>query len=49
MEINIKDYAPKGTKDCEFACNKAVIMTDKGPVVVCHFCKRIIRETNINR
>lgn len=41
---SIKDYAPQGTKDCESNCDREVIMTKGGPVIICHFCERIVRE-----
>jgi len=40
----IKEYAPQGTKDCESNCEREVIMTPRGPVIVCHFCERIVLE-----
>ena len=40
----IKEYSPQGTKDCQSNCDREVIMTPKGPVIVCHFCERIVRE-----
>jgi hypothetical protein len=41
---SLKDYAPQGTKDCESNCEREVILTPKGPVIVCHFCERVVRE-----
>lgn len=41
---DIRDYVPEGTKDCEYNCDREVIMTAKGPIIVCHFCKRVVRE-----
>ena len=38
------DFAPEGTKECEMKCNRDVIMTKKGPVIVCHGCKRIVMD-----
>lgn len=35
-------YAPVGTTFCEGNCLRNVIMTDKGPIVVCDGCKRIV-------
>jgi hypothetical protein len=40
---DIREYAPPGTKDCESNCDREVIMTKKGPIIVCHFCKRVVR------
>ena len=38
------DFAPVGTKDCEMKCERGVIMTKEGPVIVCHGCKRIVMD-----
>ncbi len=38
------DFAPIGTKDCEMKCERGVIMTKEGPVIVCHGCKRIVMD-----
>lgn len=55
MKLNRKprkiedDFAPEGTKECEMKCDRAVIITKSGPVIVCHGCKRIVidnREKN---
>lgn len=44
MSKNVKDYAPPGTKDCQSNCDREVLMIPKGPIIVCHFCKRVVRE-----
>ncbi len=38
------DFAPVGTKDCEMKCNRDVIMTREGSVIVCHGCMRIVMD-----
>lgn len=38
------DFAPEGMKDCEMKCDRAVIMTKEGPVIVCQGCKRIVMD-----
>lgn len=38
------DFAPQGTKECEMKCDRQVIPTSTGPVVVCHACKRIVMD-----
>lgn len=43
---SIKDYAPQGTKDCQSACDREVVQTKVGPVIVCHYCQRIVRIIN---
>jgi len=35
-------YAPFGTKFCEGLCERKVIMTEDGPVIVCDGCDRIV-------
>lgn len=37
-------FAPVGQKECEMKCERDVIMTKEGPVVVCHGCKRIVMD-----
>jgi hypothetical protein len=41
-------FAPEGTKDCQMKCQRDVIMTEKGPVIVCHGCKRIVMDNRNN-
>ena len=41
---NPKGYAPQGTKECLSNCERDVIMTKNGPVIVCHYCERVVRE-----
>ncbi len=38
------DFAPVGTKECEMKCDRDVIMTKQGPVIVCKSCKRIVMD-----
>lgn len=38
------DFAPVGTKDCQMICDRKVIMTKNGPVIVCEGCKRIVMD-----
>lgn len=40
---SIKEYAPQGEKDCESNCNRQVVITNEGPIIVCHYCERIVR------
>ena len=41
------DFAPVGTKDCEMKCERGVIMTKQGPVIVCKGCKRIVMDNRV--
>ncbi len=38
------DFAPVGTKECEMKCDRGVIMTPQGPVIVCKGCQRIVMD-----
>jgi hypothetical protein len=40
---SIKEYAAQGTKDCQSNCQREVVQTKVGPVIVCHYCERIVR------
>lgn len=43
-ERSMPDFAPVGKKDCEGICNREVIMTKDGPVIICHGCMRIVMD-----
>lgn len=36
------DFSPVG--ECQMKCERDVIMTKQGPVIVCHGCKRIVMD-----
>ena len=38
------DFAPVGTKDYEMKCDRDVIMTKDGPVIICKGCMRIVMD-----
>jgi hypothetical protein len=40
---SVREYASQGTKDCQSNCNREVIQSKVGPVIVCHYCERIVR------
>jgi hypothetical protein len=42
--INLENFAPVGEKDCEMKCNRDVVVTTKGTVVVCYGCNRIVMD-----
>ena len=48
MEEISKDYAPVGTKDCQGICDREVVITDGGPVVICHSCMRVVMDKREN-
>jgi hypothetical protein len=41
-KVNLSEFAPVGKKQCESKCDRQVVMTEKGPVVACLACKRIV-------
>lgn len=41
-EKDISDYSRGGR--CRAKCDREVVKTPEGPKMVCHGCKRIIRE-----
>jgi hypothetical protein len=41
---NLEEFAPVGTKDCEMKCDRDVLMTKEGPVIVCKGCMRIVMD-----
>jgi hypothetical protein len=40
----LEDFIPIGKKDCQGMCDREVIMTKDGPVIVCHGCNRIVMD-----
>ena len=38
------DFAPVGTKECQMKCDRDVIMTKTGPIVICKGCKRVVMD-----
>lgn len=42
--VNLNDYAPVMTKDCEGVCDRKVIKTPDGPVIICDGCKRVVMD-----
>jgi hypothetical protein len=38
------DFAPVGTKECQMKCDRIVLKTKSGPVLVCNECKRIVMD-----
>jgi hypothetical protein len=43
-EDPFKDFAPVMTKDCQGVCDRQVVMTKEGPVIVCNGCMRIVMD-----
>ena len=41
---DISTYAQQGEKPCQSNCKREPILTENGPVIVCHFCQRIVRD-----
>ena len=40
----LQNLAPVGTKDCKGVCDRDVLMTKTGPVVICKGCMRIVMD-----
>ena len=38
------DFAPVGTKECQMKCDRIVLKTKTGPVLVCNGCNRIVMD-----
>ena len=45
----LQNLAPVGTKDCEGICDRDVLMTKTGPVVICKGCMRIVMDNRNER
>jgi len=43
-KTDLSEYCPVGTKDCEGKCDRNVVMTKDGPVIVCNACKRVVMD-----
>ncbi len=41
--MDISNYAPIGSKDCESNCDREVIVTKDKTFIVCNYCERIVR------
>lgn len=44
MKEDLSKFAPEGTKKCQAQCDRKVVMTSRGPVVVCFGCERIVMD-----
>lgn len=44
LKLNLDEFAPQGKKDCQMMCNREVVMTKEGPIILCHGCKRIVMD-----
>lgn len=42
MKKKIKDFAEIGKKQCEGKCDREVVATPNGPLVICNACVRIV-------
>jgi ribosomal protein S27E len=42
--INLDEFAPFGTKDCQNKCEREVVMSRAGVVIICKACKRIVMD-----
>ena len=48
-EDTFAHYSPQGTKFCEGVCDRKVVMTKQGPVIVCNGCMRIVIDNRENQ
>ena len=42
-------YSPVGTAFCESKCDRKVVMTKDGPVIVCNGCMRVVMDNRENQ
>jgi hypothetical protein len=42
--MKINRYAKFGEKECQMKCDREVLMSKNGPVIVCNGCERIVME-----
>jgi hypothetical protein len=42
--VNLNEFTPVNKKDCQNMCERDVLMTKNGPVIICHACKRIVMD-----
>lgn len=40
----LKYYAPIGKKECMNKCDRQVLMTENGAVIICNGCYRIVMD-----
>jgi len=48
-EQTFAHYSPVGTSFCESKCDRKVVMTKDGPVIVCNGCMRIVIDNRENQ
>ena len=48
-KIKLEQFAPQGTKNCEAKCNREIVVTKQGPVIVCFGCNRIVIDNRENK
>jgi len=41
---DISKYTPVGEKDCQGVCDREVLITNSGPIVICNGCKRVVMD-----
>ena len=41
-KIDLSKYIPFGEKECQSICDRKVIISKNGPVIVCDGCNRIV-------
>ena len=43
-KLDLTKYAPVMTKDCQGMCDRKVVRTPTGPIILCDGCKRIVMD-----
>jgi hypothetical protein len=44
MNEDLERFAPIGEKDCEGSCERDIVTTKTGVVIVCNKCDRIVMD-----
>lgn len=48
LKDQFANYSPEGTAFCEMKCDRKVIITKEGPVIICDACMRIVMDNRNN-
>ena len=44
MKTKLDNFAKFGEKECQMKCDREVLMTKTGPIIICHGCERIVMD-----
>jgi hypothetical protein len=45
--MDISEYTPVGKKDCQGICDRKILATNIGTIVICNGCYRIVMDNRI--